>query len=245
MEDTKKRLLEALLLHKHSLSQAELNFFNRSFKKHHHIPIFYGMPKVHKSPLKLRPVVSCVSFNAIFSIWLDFRMKQLLHLVPSYNRDSKALLNELKTIHIPPNAKIFTADAMAMYTNIDTTTGVTSIRNLIHTNAEKNPLNFPTDLFLLVLETIINTNIFTFGDTFWHQLNGTAMGTPATPLYLILTLGHHKNSTILHTFHHNLLYYKRYIDDVLGIWINTQDNRWEHFKTTLNQFGNLNGILRN
>jgi hypothetical protein len=218
MENTKKKLLEALLFHKHSLSQAELNFFYRSFKKHHRIPIFYGMPKVHKSPLKLRPVVSCInSFNAIIIIWLDFRMKQLLHLIPSYIKDSKALLNDLKTIHIPTNAKIFTADATAMYTNIDTTTGVTSISNLINTNKEKIPLNFPTELFLLVLESIMNTNIFTFGDTFWHQRNGTAMGTPAAPLYLILSFGHHENTTILYTFSHNLIYYKIYIDDVLGI----------------------------
>jgi len=181
-ENTKKKLLEPLLFHKHSLSQAELNVFNRSFKKHHRIPIFYGMPKVHKSPLKLRPAVSCInSFNAIFSIWLDFRMKQLLHLVPSYIRDSKALLNDMKTIHIPKNAKIFTVYAMAMYTNIDTTTGVTLISNLINTNKEKIPLNFPTELFLLVLESIMNTNIFTFGDTFWHQQNRTAIGTQLTP----------------------------------------------------------------
>jgi hypothetical protein len=67
-------------------------------------------------------------------------MKQLLHLIPSYIQDSKALLNELKTINIPPNAKIFTADATAMYINIDTTTGVTSIRNSIHANANIIPL---------------------------------------------------------------------------------------------------------
>jgi len=51
----------------------------------------------------------------------------------------------------------------------------------------------------------MNTNIFTFGDTFWHQLNGNAMGTPAAPLYSILTFRHYENSTILHTFHSNLL----------------------------------------
>jgi hypothetical protein len=71
--------------------------------------------------------------------------------------------------------------ATAMYTNIDTTTGVTLISNLINTNKEKIPLNFPTELFLLVLESIMNTNIFTFGDTFWHQQNRTAIGTQLTP----------------------------------------------------------------
>jgi hypothetical protein len=61
---------------------------NRSLNLKHRIPIFYGMPKVHKTPLKLCPVVSCVnSFSSILSNWLDFKMKELLHKIPSYIKD--------------------------------------------------------------------------------------------------------------------------------------------------------------
>jgi len=69
MEETRNKLLEAFQLHEDTpYHQLYSTFFSRSFKGHHHNPIFYSMPKVHKSPLKLRQVVSCVnSFNAIFS----------------------------------------------------------------------------------------------------------------------------------------------------------------------------------
>jgi hypothetical protein len=52
----------------------------------------------------------------------------------------------------------------------------------------------------------MNNNIFSFGNTFWLQLQGTAMGTPAAPLYSIITYGYHKNTQILPTFNDKLLY---------------------------------------
>jgi hypothetical protein len=75
------------------------------------------------------------------------------------------------------------------------------------------------------------------------------MGTQATPLYSIITFGYHENVTILKNFKSNLLYYRRFIDDIFGIWSeegvenDTQhDNidQWKNFKTQLNSFGSLN-----
>jgi hypothetical protein len=65
------------------------------------------------------------------------------------------------------------------------------------------------------------------------------MGTPAAPLYFIITYRVHKNKHILPTFNENLLYYKRYINDIIGIWIDSSHNSWENFKTQLNGFGTL------
>ncbi len=42
----------------------------------------------------------------------------------------------------------------------------------------------------------------------------SCMGTPAAPLYSILSFGFHENTMILPHFPNNLFYYKRFIDDV-------------------------------
>jgi hypothetical protein len=48
-----------------------------------------------------------------------------------------------------------------------------------------------------------------------------------------------KTREFLNTFHRNLLYYKRYIDDIFGIWVDLPETTWEDFKQTLAQFGQL------
>jgi hypothetical protein len=205
---TKNLLIELFNTHKIHLSQPEITYFTRSFKTHHRIPIFYGMPKVHKNPLTVRLVVSCInSFSSIFSNWLDFKMKELLPLIPSYIKDSKQLIHKIKQLTLPLNARLFTADATSMYTNIDTNIGIQALENIFNTNTSI-PESFPKELFLKTLRIIMENNIFTFGDTYWIQNQGTAMGTPAAPLYSILTFGHHENTSILNTYKQNLLYYK-------------------------------------
>jgi len=237
---TKQLLITTFQTFKHTLSRPELDFFTRSFKNQHRTPIFYGMPKVHKTPVQLRPVISCVnSFPSIFSTWLDFCMKELLHLIPSYIKNSSDLIKELQNINLPENAKLFTTDASSMYTNIDTTTGLEAFRQLFSLYTNLIPVDFPKDFFLTTLEIVMNNNIFTFGDTFWLQLQGTAMGTPAAPLYSIITYGYYENTHILNTYQDNLIYYKRYIDDIFGVWIDSPNTSWEKFKITLNQFGRL------
>jgi hypothetical protein len=74
--DLTKLLKNLIKTHHQHLSKDELMYFQRSFQQHFRLPIFYGLPKVHKNPVTLRPVVSTTnSLLAVFSIWLDYKMK--------------------------------------------------------------------------------------------------------------------------------------------------------------------------
>ncbi len=79
------------------------------------------------------------------------------------------------------------ADSTLMYTSIDTTISMQTFQDIFLTYNNDIPNNFPRELFLTVLETIMNINEFKFGDSHWVQLEGTAMGTPAAPLGAVLT----------------------------------------------------------
>jgi hypothetical protein len=125
----------------------------------------------------------------------------------------------LKYLQLPQEALLFSADAMSMYTNIDTFTGINSIDELIVTHQNQLPINFPKELFLRVLQLIMDNNLFSFGDSYWLQLSGTTISTPVACAYATISYGHFENSTILTTFAPNLLYYKEYIDDIFDIWL--------------------------
>jgi hypothetical protein len=243
MENLKTLLKNLLHTHKNSLSKPETLYFRRKLQLFHKMPVFYGLPKVHKSPMALCPVIStCGSLLSIFFTWLDFKMKELLPFIKSYLKNSSSVIADLKNLQLPQDALLFSADTVSMYTNIDTNTGIHSIDRLIVTNQNQLPVNFPKELLLRVLQLIMDNNIFSFGDSHWLQHSGAAMGTPAACTYATISYRNFENSTILTTFAPNLLYYKRYIDDIFGIWLppkTNKDTTWRACKDTLNNWGSL------
>jgi hypothetical protein len=67
--------------------------------------------------------------------------------------------------------------------------------------------------------------------------------------YSILTFGYHENTKILPYFHNNLLYYRRYIDEIFGVWTYTNHpqtmHNWSNFKDLLNQYSQLRWNVEN
>ena len=140
MDSIKATLKLLLKENQNLLSKSEWNYFQRSLQQQNRLPIFYGLPKVHKTPVSLRPVVSRInSLLAIFSNWVDYKLKSLLPNLKSFVKDSAEIIRDLKTLSIPREALLFSADATSMYTNIDTTLGVKSIQQFLSDNSDKPP----------------------------------------------------------------------------------------------------------
>jgi hypothetical protein len=180
------------------------------------------------------------------SNWLDFKMKELLPLVKSYTKNSFDVLQDLKHLQIPSNTLLFSADAKSMYTNIDTKVGLQSFQSFLELNKDQISNNFPTNLFLAILEIVMSNNIFSFAGTKWLQFSETAMGTPAACAYATIAYGHHKNTEILTKFAPNLLYYRFYIDDIFGVWVPPESHQtaiWKNFERKLNEWGSLKWII--
>ena len=79
---------------------------------------------------------------------------------------------------LPPNARLFTADANSMYTNIDTDHAIEIITAWL--KSIDLPDKFPfLEAVLDAMELVMRNNLFNWGDMFFLQLLGTAMGTSA------------------------------------------------------------------
>jgi hypothetical protein len=159
------------------LDKADATYLERTFHVEDPFPKFYITAKVHKYPWKTRPIVS-ISGSLLDGLgkWVDKMLQPFTHRISSYVNSSmklKEMLLSLPPLH--PSARIFTADATSMYTNIDTQHALQMIRKFLRTHKDLATGPQRTAIFT-ALEMVMTNNLFQFGDTFWLQTNGTAMG---------------------------------------------------------------------
>jgi hypothetical protein len=236
----KTKIKEWLQKYKKSLSSQERRFITHHLSTDTAFPVFYLLIKVHKSPWSTRPIVSC-SGSILYSlgVWVDRQLQKIATHQPSFIKNSKSLKDMILDLTLPPGASLFTADAVSMYTNIDTSLALRSIGQYLHRN-EARFRDVPIDALMEALKLVMTNNVFSFGDTYWLQLTGTAMGTPPAPSYATIVYAIHE-STLLSRYHNNLFFYKRYIDDVFGIWIpdnsvspDANERLWSNFCIDMN-----------
>ncbi len=191
--------------------------------------------------LKSRPIVSCSgSLLEALGIWVDRKLQPLAQKQPAYFKNSWALKNDLLELGtLPANARLFTADAVSMYTNIPTDAAYIIIRTYLERYWKDEDRTFPWDAVSKGLNIIMRNNVFNFGDLCFKQLNGTEMRTAPGPSYATIYYGRHE-AKMLPNHDSNLLFYRRFIDDVIGI-ILVDDNDeqfqadWRRLKTDMNK----------
>ena len=168
--------------------------------------------------LKSRQIVSCPgSLLHGLDVWVDRKLQDVAQKTVSYFKNSLALKKQLLELHLPSNACLFTADAVSMYTNIPTHMALNLIGKYLTQYQLKNNNEYPLDAVIAGLRLIMTLNIFTFGDRTLKQLNGTAIGTPPGPPYATIYYGFHEETFLPHNSR-RVIYYRRFIDDVNGIW---------------------------
>jgi hypothetical protein len=200
--------------------------------------------KAHKTPWKMRPIVCCAgTFMNNLSRWLDYHLQKLKPLIPTYLKDSHQLLDLLRNLGpLPPGALLFTADANSMYTNIDTDHAILVISEWLDSLKDRLPANFPLDAVKDAMNLVMRNNIFEWGNMYFLQLLGTAMGTSAACMWATIYYAVHEIETLIPLYSQNLLLFKRFIDDIFGIWIPSEHDHpgiFDEFKKDMNNFGIL------
>lgn len=85
-----------------------------------------------------------------------------------------------------------------MYTNISTPHALKYISWFLRTSPMYK--NIQIEAVIAALEIIMNDNIFKFGDTYWKQESGTAMGTSPGCNYATIYFGIYKMTTVICNF---------------------------------------------
>ena len=98
-------------------------------------PKLYGLPKIHKQGIPLRPIVACSKASvANIGKWLCTAFKLLLYSQNSYIRNSADLVEKLSSTSISENTLVSSFDIVSMYTNIDVTISEELLKNKLEEN---------------------------------------------------------------------------------------------------------------
>ena len=132
-----------------------------------------------------------------------------------------------------------------MYTNIKT--GL-ELHCKDHSDLEnKYHLTVPPAFLMDALHLLMTNNMFQFGDRYWIQKVGTAVGAPPAPPWSTIFFCIHEE-TVLTQFGDKLQLYHRFINDVLGIWLvdpnPSEDHRqWTSFVALMQDYYGLEWIF--
>ncbi|CAJ0967227.1 unnamed protein product [Ranitomeya imitator] len=202
------------------VSKNEFSFLLPKFPM---VSTFYALPKIHKgyNPLKGRPIVSGVdSLSQNSSIYLDRLLRPFVTALPSYIRDTSDLLTKLEGVMVEPDTIIASIDVEALYSSIRHKDGLRAIGHYVSSRGVHCGRH---NTFLLeLLDFVLQRNYFLFGGKYYHQLRGTAMGSPCAPTYANLLLGWWEDTLIFkdedEIWSPRIIFWGRFIDDILVLW---------------------------
>ena len=195
--------------------QEEFNVDLSGFKsKLPSLPYIYGLPKVHKKDVPLRPIISNVNSPSYFlSKWLAKKLSPLLgSFSDSHLRHNEDLVNCLRKIK-PNGNKFLSFDVKALFTNVPLPPTLDFIkRKLPSLNID---FGMPAECVIKLITLCLENSFFQFEGQFYEQTFGTQMGNPLSPIVSGLFL-EHIESELLPSFQGDRpLFWKRYVDDIL------------------------------
>lgn len=188
-------------------------------------PRLYGQPKVHKTDIPVRPVVSYNTAPAYkLAKYGNKIIKNILHFKPKYGiKNSLQLIDLIKDLKMPNNATLVSFDVVSLFTNIPTN----ELKIIINKYMEKININFTKRHEInTLLNTCIEQNYFRFNNNFYSQSSGLAMGSPISPILAEFFMDYMEESIEKLKSFKNVFFYRRYVDDILIIWTGT--NRQLH-----------------
>ena len=228
------------------LTDMEAKYLRKKLDETREDPLgyFYLLYKLHKNPVKTRPVCSdCGSTVHALGQWVDEKLQPIVKAQRTYFKNSFELKERLDLLKLPPNASFFTYDAISMYTNIDTEDCIERLSEFLSKPANYIKFGYRPKALIAAIKIVMRNNRMRFGDVIAKQIRGIAMGMSPAPTIANLYVAIYELLKLLALLDAKwMLLLLRSIDDGLGIWLHDADpvedaRRWNEFQTLVNGGG--------
>ena len=179
-----------------------------------------GNPKLHKPNAPYRTIVSGIGTpTEKLAEVAEHELNEFVETSPSYIRDTTDFICKLQEIEepLPENAFLFCFDVAKLYPSVPRKEGLEACKEALENRSSSL---VDTESSMQMIRTVLDNNIFGFGDQNYIQREGVAIGS---------RLGKNFACTYMRKWDEALLeapvtplFYKRFIDDGFGIWTGSE-----------------------
>lgn len=197
---------------------------------------FYGLPKIHKEGVPLRPIISNVgSFSCKLAKWLSSLLSPFVGKFSSSNiKHSQDFVDKIKHLNCN-NFKMLSLDIVSLFTNVPVDDVLAFLENKLVDFQDEFPLQVSKIIALVKL--CVTNNVFSFDNKFYRQRNGCSMGSSLSPVLASLYMEYFESCILPQIIPPGMCWY-RYVDDIFTVW----NDDWGSFETF---FQKLNDLVPN
>ncbi|OXA48236.1 uncharacterized protein LOC110855495 [Folsomia candida] len=203
-----KKLLEEEKITK--MEYDELNIKNTR------APILYGAPKVHKENVPLRPIVDFRQFPTYqVASYLSNILKKLSNNHVYTIKNSAEFISEIKNLKIRPGDTKVSFDVVSLFTKVPIEESLNYIKKLLNEKNDGSWTKLTNEDIMDLLEICLSSTYFKYDGKFYHQTEGTAMGSPISAIVAELYLQSLEHKLV--TRNKFIIFWRRYVDDIFAI----------------------------
>ena len=147
-------------------------------------PKYYGLPKIHKAGVPLKPIISSRG-SATYETAKELAkiIKPMVERSPHYVQNNKDFLDSIKNIKIQPDECIMSYDVSALFTFIPIEPAIKIIQKHLEDDKDlSNRTSMTVNHIICLLDFCLKNTYFSLQGRFYEQTEGAAMGSPISPL---------------------------------------------------------------
>jgi hypothetical protein len=170
---------------------------------------------------------------------VDITLQPIVKDQALYFKNLADLKSDLVNLDLPPNASLFTYDAMVMYPSIDTADCLACLSEYLSDPEVSTMYGFSSADLLEALELVMFNNCMKFGDIIVKKISRIAMGMSLAPTIANLYVAIYEKAHVLKYIPAVVLYLCHFINYGSGVWLHDPDpvadeKNWKEFQDCLN-----------
>nr|VZI11478.1 unnamed protein product [Spirometra erinaceieuropaei] len=175
---------------------------------------FYGLPKIHKPNVPLRPIVALKGTPTYgLAKWLAKHLKKLTDGSEHTAVSSTHFLERLKDVTIAPDEIMVSFDVVSLFTSIPKELAMRAVDDLLKKRYDEEGKPFKRRHAMELLDYCLHT-YFTFNGQIYEQIQGAPMGSPISG-YLAEAVLQELETRVFQTYKPK--FWMRYVDDTFVI----------------------------